>query len=79
MAYTFNTKTRKYEINIKIPSLGIKKPQTKLVGNFETEIEAKAAVISAKKTQQIMQSIPRVPTNEEINRWIASKMSYPGL
>ena len=79
MACTFNTKTKKYEIHITIPSIGIKKPQVKFVGSFETEIEAKAAVISTKKTQEIMQSIPRVPTNEEINRWIASKMSYPSL
>ena len=56
MAYTFNTKTHKYEIHITIPSIGIKKPQTKFVGSFETEIEAKAAVISTKKTQEIMQS-----------------------
>ena len=79
MAYTLNTKTHKYEIHITIPSIGIKKPQTRFVGSFETEIEAKAAVICTKKTQEIMQSIPKVPTNEEINRWIASKMSYPGL
>jgi len=79
MEYTLNHKTREYEVYITIPSPGIKGPQNKLIGSFKTEIEAKAAVISAKKTQEIMQSIPRVPTNEEINRWIASKMSYPGL
>jgi len=72
-----NHKTREYEVYITIPSPGIKGPQNKLIGSFKTEIEAKAAVISAKKTLEIIQ--PRVPTNEEINRWIASKMSYPGL
>ena len=73
MEYTLNHKTREYEVNITIPSPGIKGPQNKLIGSFKTEIEAKAAVISAKKTLEIIQ--PRVPTNEEINRWIASKMS----
>ena len=77
MAYTFNPQTQKYDIYITIPSPGIKGPQTKLVGSFKTEVEAKAALISAKKTLEIIQ--PRVPTNEEINRWIASKMSYPEL
>ena len=77
MEYTLNHKTREYEVYITIPSPGIKGPQNKLIGSFKTEIEAKAAVISAKKTLEIIQ--PRVPTNEEINRWIASKMSYPGL
>ena len=77
MEYTLNHKTREYEVYITIPSPGIKGPQNKLIGSFKTEIEAKAAVISAKKTLEIIQ--PRVPTNEEINHWIASKMSYPGL
>lgn len=77
MEYTLNHKTREYEVYITIPSPGIKGPQNKLIGSFKTEIEAKAAVISAKKTLEIIQ--PRVPTNEEINRWIASKMSYPSL
>ena len=77
MAYTLNRKTQKYEVYITIPSTGIKKPKTKLVGSFKTEVEASAALISAKKTLEIIP--PRVPTNEEINRWIASKMSYPGL
>jgi hypothetical protein len=77
MAYTLNPQTQKYDIYITIPSPGIKGPQTKLVGSFETEVEASAALISAKKTLEIIQ--PRVPTNEEINRWIASKLSYPGL
>ena len=77
MEYTLNHKTREYEVYITIPSPGIKGPQKKFIGSFKTEIEAKAAVISAKKTLEIIQ--PKVPTNEEINRWIASKMSYPGL
>ena len=74
MSYIFNTKTQKYDIYITIPSKGIKKPKTKLVGSFETEKEAMAAVNSAKKTQEIM--LQKFPTNEEINRWISSKMSY---
>ena len=77
MAYTLNPKTQKYDIYITIPSPGIKGPQTKLVESFKTEVEAKAALISAIKTLEIIQ--PRVPTNEEINHWIASKLSYPGL
>ena len=77
MAYILNPKTQKYDIHIIIPSSGIKKPQKKLIESFETEIEAKAAAIAAKKTLEIIPH--RIPTNEEINRWIASKMSYPSL
>ena len=73
MAAVFNEKTKKYDVNITIPSFGIKKPQKKQIGSFETKKEAMAAVISAKKTLKLI--IPRVPTNEEINRWIATKMS----
>ena len=73
MSYSFNTKTKKYDINITIPSRGIKKPKSILVGSFETEKEAMAALISAKNTLEKVYS--QVPTNEEINRWIASKMS----
>ena len=73
MSYSFNTKTQKYDINITIPSRGIKKPKSINIGSFETEKEAIAALISAKNTLEKVYSL--VPTNEEINRWIASKMS----
>ena len=77
MSYSFNTKTQKYDINITIPSRGIKKPKSINIGSFETEKEAIAALIGAKNTLEKVYS--QVPTNEEINRWIASKMSHPGL
>jgi len=48
MAYLYNLKTQKYNVHITIPSLGIKEPQTRQVGSFDTEIEAIAGAKVAK-------------------------------
>jgi len=80
MTYILNPKTQKYDIFITIPSGGIKKPKTLLVGSFKTEAEAIAGETVAKKIlQNSPPPPPHIPTNEDINRWIAAKMSCPGL
>ena len=70
MTYLYDTRTQKYDVHITIPSFGIKEPQTKHVGTFDTEIEAIAGTKVAKNMLLIMQPVRKIPSNRDINKWI---------
>ena len=73
MSYIWNKKTNKFDVHITIPSIGIKEPQTTVLGSFDSEIEAAAGA----KTAQAMlnnDSIFKMPTNKQINRWISHQL-----
>jgi hypothetical protein len=72
MSYILNEKTKKYEVFIKIIPCGIKISQKVIVAQFDDE---NLAIAGAKVAKNIIENELIIPTNNQINNWISSKLN----
>ena len=75
MSYILNSKTKKYDVFVEIIPNGIKAAKKIIVGSFSNEKEAIAGGEVAQAIMNNHKEIFQLPTNEQINNWISSKLN----